>query len=159
MVSEVPRKTSTIVSIPLGDDADKKNMTENNIAVVERVYDAFGKREYDGVLAFFDTDFEWNAADNSPLADQSPYRGVDAVRAGVFDRIAAGFEKLTVIPDEIFEADGNRVVMLGYYHGVFRGKTDEFRAQVAHIWTLRDGKPVKFQQYVDTLQIANVAAG
>ena len=134
-------------------------MTENNIAVVERVYDAFGKREYDVVLAFFDTDFEWNAADNSPLADQSPYHGVDAVRAGVFDRIAAGFEKLIVIPDEIFEADGGRVVVLGYYLGVLHGKTDEFRAQVAHIWTIRDGKAVKFQQYVDTLQIANVAGG
>jgi ketosteroid isomerase-like protein len=124
-----------------------------NITTIEKVYDAFNAREYEQVLAQFDPAFEWIAADNSPLADKSPYRGIAAIREGVFDRIAAGFEKLIVIPDEIFGADGH-VVVLGYYEGKFRGSQEEFRTQVAHIWTLVDGKPVKFQQYVDTLKIA-----
>jgi hypothetical protein len=132
-------------------------MTENK-AIIEKVYEAFGNRDYETVLSYFAPDFEWIAADNSPLADQSPYRGVDAIRSGVFDRIAAGFEKLTVVPDEIFEGDDGRVVVLGYYHGKFRGKDKEFRAQVAHIWTVRDRMPVKFQQYLDTLKVSQDAA-
>lgn len=128
-------------------------MTNENIQTIEKVYDAFNGRDYERVLSFFDPTFQWFAADNSPLADLSPYNGIDAIRSGVFDRIAAGFEKLIVVPDEIFAADG-RVVVLGYYDGKFRGGTNEFRTQVGHIWTFTSGKPVKFQQYVDTLKIA-----
>jgi ketosteroid isomerase-like protein len=133
-------------------------MSENNKTIIEHIYTAFNERDYATVLTFFAADFEWNAADSSPLADQSPYHGIDAVRTGVFDRIAAGFEKLEVIPDELFTAVGERVVVLGYYHGKFRGKSDEFRTQVAHIWTIGDGKAVKFQQYVDTLKVSTDAA-
>ena len=61
--------------------------------LIKNVYERFNSRNYAGVLEFFDENFEWNAAENSPLADRSPYHGVDAVRTGVFDRIAAGFEK------------------------------------------------------------------
>jgi ketosteroid isomerase-like protein len=133
-------------------------MSINNKAIIQEIYKAFEERDYDKVLTFFADDFEWHAADNSPLADQSPYHGVDAVRTGVFERIAAGFEKLEVAPEELFTADGGRVVALGYYHGKFRGKADEFRTQVAHIWTIRDGRAVKFQQYLDTLKVSTDAA-
>jgi hypothetical protein len=75
----------------------------------------------------------------------------------VFERITAGFESLTIEAEETFEGQG-RVVVLGYYRGKFRGKTDEFRTQVAHIGTVRDGKATKFQQYVDTLKVARDAA-
>ena len=132
-------------------------MSEDNKAVVERVYELFGNRDYEAVMSHFADDFEWHAADNSPLADQSPYTSVDAVRTGVFARIATAFEKLVVLPDEIFGGDEGRVVVLGYYHGKFRGKTDEFRTQVAHIWTIRDGRATKFQQYLDTLKVAKDA--
>ena len=128
-------------------------MVTENIKTIEAIYGAFNDRDYERVLSHFDPGFQWFAADNSPLADNSPYNGIDKVRSGVFDRIAAGFEKLIVVPDETFAAEG-RVVVLGYYVGKFRGRSDEFRTQVAHIWTLAEGKPVKFQQYVDTLKIA-----
>jgi ketosteroid isomerase-like protein len=128
-------------------------MSKENIDLVETIYEAFGSRNFEALLSHFVNDFEWIAAESSPLADRSPYHGIDAVREGVFYRIAMGFEKLTIDVDEIFEADG-RVVVLGYYSGRFRGKAEDFRAQVAHIWTVQDGKATKFQQYVDTLQIA-----
>jgi ketosteroid isomerase-like protein len=55
--------------------------------------------------------------------------------------------------DEIFECNGGeRVVALGYYYFRFHGQGQERKAQVAHVWTIRDGRAVKFQQYLDTLQ-------
>ena len=125
-----------------------------NIALIEKTYESFAARDYEAVMSNFADDFVWIAADNSPLADQSPYHGVPAIRSGVFERIAAGFEKLVVVADEMFEADGGRVVVLGHYHGKFRGAPEEFETQVAHIWTVRDGRIVKFQQYLDTLKVA-----
>jgi ketosteroid isomerase-like protein len=128
-------------------------MSQENIKVINEIYRAFGRRDYAAVLEHFGPTFEWVAALNSPLADRSPYRGLDEVREGVFKRIAAGFERLTVEVDEIF-GTGDRVVALGFYDGVYRANGKLFRAQVAHIWTLANGKAVKFQQYVDTYQLA-----
>ena len=113
-----------------------------------------GERDYEGVMSHLADDIVWIVAENSPLADQSPYRGIAAVRSGVFQRLTAGFDKLIIVTDEIFECGDGRVVALGYYYGKFSGRAEEFKAQVAHIWTIREGRAVKFQQYLDTLQIA-----
>jgi ketosteroid isomerase-like protein len=128
-------------------------MSQENINVINRVYEAFGRRDFDAVLEDFDPTIVWIAAVNSPLADRSPYRGLDEVRGVVLARIAAGFERLTVRVDEIFDA-GEKVVVLGFYDGVYKPNGKRFQAQVAHIWTLANGKAVKFQQYVDTYQLA-----
>ena len=80
-------------------------------------------------------------ADNSPLADRSPYQGIAEVRSGVFERLSAGFDKFVFDTDEIFECNGGeRVVALGYYYFRFHGQAEERKAQVAHVWTIRDGR-------------------
>jgi ketosteroid isomerase-like protein len=128
-------------------------MSQENIKVIDKIYAAFGQRDFAAVMEMFGPTIEWIAAVNSPLGDHSPYRGLDEVRDGVFARIAAGFESLTVRVDEIFGAD-DKVVVLGFYDGVYKPNGKRFQAQVAHIWTLAGGKAVKFQQYVDTYQLA-----
>ena len=128
-------------------------MSQENIDVINKIYEEFGQRNFDAVLEHFGPAFEWIAADNSPLANGSPYRGLDAVREGVMMRIATGFDRLTVKRDEIFGA-GDKVVVLGYYDGVRKANGKWFQAQLAHVWTLANGKAVKFQQYVDTYQLA-----
>jgi ketosteroid isomerase-like protein len=105
----------------------------NTIAEIEKLYASLGERDYEAVMAHLADDIVWIVADNSPLADQSPYRGIAAVRSGVFERLTAGFERLIIVTDEIFECGGGRVVALGYYYGKFSGRAEEFKAQVAHI--------------------------
>lgn len=125
-----------------------------NIELIETIYGHFNNRRYDDIIPHFAGDMTWFAADNSPLADESPYHGPDNIRERVFGRIEAGFEKLTVRINEIFGADDGRVVVLGYYIGRTRGKSEDSETQLAHIWTIRDGKAVKFQQYIDTYKVA-----
>lgn len=128
-------------------------MSEENTELIKTIYALFNDRRYDDIIPHFADDMTWIAADSSPLADESPYHGPAGIRERVFGRIEAGFEKLTVRIDEIFAAD-DRVVVLGYYVGRMRGKDTDSETQLAHIWTVRDGKAVKFQQYVDTYRIA-----
>jgi ketosteroid isomerase-like protein len=128
-------------------------MSQENIELISRVYEAFKQRDYPAVLEHFGPMIEWVAAVNSPLADRSPYRGLEAVREGVFKRIEEKFERLIVNLDEIFGA-GDKVVTLGFYDGVWKANGKQFQAQTAHIWTIANGKVVKFQQYVDTYQLA-----
>ena len=127
-------------------------MSQENINLINKIYDAFNSRKYETVLESFNPDFEWVSADSSPLADRSPYHGIQEVREGVFGRIDAMTEKLTVNVDEIFAAD-NKVVVLGYYDTVYRGGAGAPPTQVAHIWTVTGTRAAKFQQYVDTLKI------
>ena len=130
----------------------------NTIADVETLYARLGERDYEAVMSYLADDIVWIVADNSPLADRSPYHGIDEVRSGVFERLTAGFDKLVFDADEIFECNGGeKVVALGYYYFRFHGQAEERKAQVAHVWTIRDGRAVKFQQYLDTLQVARDA--
>jgi ketosteroid isomerase-like protein len=128
-----------------------------NIADIEKAYVSLNERDYEAVISHLADDIVWIVADNSPFADRSPYRGISEVRSGIFERLTAGFERLVFDADEIFEGEGGRVVALGYYHGRFRGKDEDFTAQVAHVWTVSEGRAVKFQQYLDTLQVARSA--
>jgi len=129
----------------------------NTIADIETLYACLGERDYEAVMSYLADDIVWVVADNSPLADRSPYHRIAEVRSGVFDRLTAGFDKLVFDADEIFECNGGgRVVALGYYYFRFHGQAAERKAQVAHVWTIRDGA-IKFQQYLDTLQVARDA--
>jgi ketosteroid isomerase-like protein len=129
-------------------------MSQENIELINTIYGLFNARQYDPILPNFAGDMTWIAADSSPLADESPYHGPAHIRERVFGRIEAGFESLTVRIDEIFAADDGRVVVLGYYDSLLKGRETSSQIQLAHIWTVRDGNAVKFQQYVDTHRIA-----
>ena len=133
-------------------------LSMNAIADIETLYARLGERDYQAVMSYLADDIVWIVADNSPLADRSPYHGIAEVRSGIFERLTAGFDKLVFDADEIFECNGGeRVVALGYYYFRFHGQAEERKAQVAHVWTIRDGRAVKFQQYLDTLQVARDA--
>ena len=132
--------------------------SSNTIADLETLYARLGERDYEAVMSYLADDIVWIVADNSPLADRSPYHGIAEVRSGVFERLTAGFDKLVFDADEIFECNGGeRVVALGYYYFRFHGQAEERKAQVAHVWTIRDGRAIKFQQYLDTFQVARDA--
>jgi uncharacterized protein len=128
-------------------------MSQENINLINHLYEAFNHGNFPAVLDLFDPAIEWIAADNSPLADRSPYYGLDEVREGVFMRIAAGFPGLTIRVDELIDA-GEKIVVLGVYHGVRKLTGKQIQVQVAHIWTIAAGRVVKFQQYTDTYQLA-----
>ena len=127
-------------------------MSQAHVTLIKSVYEAFGRGDIPAVLGFFDPAIEWIAADNSPVADHSPYRGLQEVSEGVFRRVVADFD-VSIEVDELLDA-GDKVVMLGFYNGVRKATGKRFRAQAAHIWTVAAGKVVKFQQYTDTYQLA-----
>jgi uncharacterized protein len=104
-------------------------------------------------LTFFTPTFEWHAADNSPIADRSPYCGLDAVCSEVLPRLAALFPEMQLRADEILVTE-NKAIMLGYYHNLSQKLGGTTEAQVAHILTFQNGKIIKFQQYLDTYKFS-----
>jgi ketosteroid isomerase-like protein len=126
-------------------------MSEENRRTVQGMYEAFGRGDIATVLGALDPDVEWWEAENFIYADNNPYIGPQAVLQGVFARIGGEWENFSVSPREVLDA-GETVVGHGYYAGIFRANGRGVRAQFAHVFTFRNGKVVRFQQYTDTAQ-------
>lgn len=49
--------------------------------------------------------------------------------------------------------DGDTIVVLATYRGLYKPTGKPFEEPVAHVWDLKDGEIVRFQQYVDTASL------
>lgn len=130
-------------------------MSQEAVALVRGLYDAFAVGDVPGVLGRMSPDIVWNEAENFPYADGNPYVGPEAVAAGVFARCGSEWDGFGVAVDEIVDA-GDTVIALGHYVGTYKATGRTQKAQLVHVWRIADGKLIGFQQYVDTLQVARV---
>ena len=132
-------------------------MSEQNVNIVRGLYEAFGRGDVGAVIAALDESIEWREAENFIYADGNPYIGPNGVLEGVFMKIGAEWESFTATPKEILDA-GETIVGHGYYTGTYKKNGKNVRAQFAHLFTFREGKVVKFQQYTDTAQFLQVVS-
>ncbi len=95
----------------------------------------------------------WNEAEGNMYADGNPYIGPNAVLEGVFGRIMQDHEFFTLNAIKLHNMDNNQVLATLRYKAKVKKNGVEYDAQVAHLWTLKDGKIVAFQQYVDTKKL------
>jgi ketosteroid isomerase-like protein len=126
--------------------------------VVNGLYAAFAKGDVPGVLASFDPRIEWREAEGFRYADRNPYIGPQAVAEGVFQRIVSDVDQFTVVPENVIDAN-DTVVVEGRYKGTMKSTGTPVDAQFVHVWRLRQGKIIRFQQYTDTAQWARAAGG
>ena len=126
----------------------------NNLPLIDNLYKAFAIGDIPTVLGGMDANIVWNEAESNKYADSNPYLGPDAVLNGVFARIVAEHEFFKLKDIELHEMSNNQVLATLRYDPKYKnGKA--YDAQVAHFWTLKDGKVIAFQQYVDTKKLAD----
>ena len=123
---------------------------EKNRSVVEALYAGFATGDLPAVLATMSPEIEWTEAEGYPYA--GTFTGPDAVVQAVFARLATEWEGYQAVPDS-YVSEGDTVVALGHYSGRYKETGKSFRAPFVHVWTVRDGKLVKFVQYTDTVLV------
>jgi ketosteroid isomerase-like protein len=126
---------------------ERIRMSEQNIALIRGLYEAFGRGDVDTVLAGFDENIEWNEPEGLPYGGQ--YHGPQAVAENVFGPVTTDFEGFDVSPDEIL-GDGERVVALMTVRGTANETGKKLEMPAAHVWTVRDGKVTQFRQVADS---------
>ena len=126
----------------------------DNVALIKGGYDAFATGDVPGVLARLDEKIEWNEAENFIYADGNPYIGHDAVVNGVFVRLGGNWEYWNLVDKNFHEISNDMVLVTGRYQGKYKKNGKKIDAQFAHVWTLKNGKAISFQQYTDTKQVA-----
>jgi len=127
----------------------------DNVGIVDGLYKAFGAGDIPNVLAVLDTNVVWNEAEGNAYADGNPYIGPDAVLNGVFGRVGADHEYFNLANIELHDMSNNQVLATLRYQAKLKKNGVIFDAQVAHLWTLKDGKVIAFQQYVDTKKLSD----
>jgi ketosteroid isomerase-like protein len=128
-------------------------MSAENVAIVRSIYAAFATGDIPTVLGLLSPDVVWNEAENFPYSDGNPYVGPEAILNGVFARFGGEWDGFGAnMPDYI--DGGDKVVVTGRYVGTYLATGKAMNPQALHLWTLKDGKVVAFQQYVDTLAVA-----
>jgi len=126
-----------------------------NIGIIDNLYKAFGSGDIPKVLAELDAKIVWNEAEGNTYADGNPYVGRDAILNGVFMRLGNEWNDFKLVDIHLHDMANNQVLATLRYNGTYKKTNKPIDAQVAHLWTLKDGKVTAFQQYVDTKQLSD----
>lgn len=121
-------------------------------AIVVAHYHAGAAGDFPGMVKDFADDISWKESAGGSLAGS--FVGVDQVVAGVFENINAQWDGFGAVP-EFFIADETtgRVAAICNYVGTHKisGKA-QHDVRVVHLWTVKNGKIIAFEQICDTAQ-------
>ena len=118
---------------------------------VRAFYEAVAHGDVQAVLSLLDPEVEWTEAERFPYYS-GVWRGPDAVLNNLLVPLARDWEGFAARPRE-FIADGERVVALGTYSGLYKATGRAMSAKFAHVWTVRAGKLASFAMHTDTAKV------
>ncbi len=129
-----------------------------NTLVVQNAYAAFGRSDIETLLTYIADDVVWHAiyGAGSHVPTSGERHGKAAVRE-FFKQLAENVNFSRFEPQE-FIATGDKVVTLGHYTATTPlGKS--FDTDWAMVFTLRDGKVVRFLEFCNSAAINDAYAG
>ena len=128
----------------------------SNVDVIKNAYAAFGRGDIPAVLGAMDPQIKWYEAEGNPyMPSGEPFVGPDEIVNKLFMRLGEEWDGFTVHPEKFYDA-GDTVVVEGHYSGTYKGTGKSEDIQVCHIWTVKNGKATRFQQYVNTAAMQEV---
>ena len=125
------------------------------VSLVRKICEGIERGDPQPLLAALADDVVWNEAEHSTLWPGTSFVGRDAIISGVFARIPRHFDGLQLEVQRIVGC-GDTVLVEGRYRAVARATGRRLDAQVAHVWQFKDDKVIRWQQYTDTWQFAEV---
>jgi len=130
-------------------------MTQQNVEVVQRTYEAFNQRDLEEMLSYVDPEIELHSAIVGG-AEANVYRGHAGFRRWFADSFES-FEDITSVYSE-FRDLGDRVFAFGHVHARGRESGVELDSPIAWVFALRSGKLIKAEGFLSR-EAALEAAG
>jgi ketosteroid isomerase-like protein len=118
-------------------------MSEENVEIVRRVYDAAARRDAESVLAAYDPLIEWDVS-RSPMArlvGEGVYVGYDGLRK-FFTAYHEAWESVKYEAEELIDA-GDDVISVDKERGRGRASGAESELTQYAVWSIRDGKIIR----------------
>jgi ketosteroid isomerase-like protein/ribosomal protein L32 len=123
---------------------------ESNLEVVKAFYEALKEQKRDNILQILNPDVEWIQNEGFPGGGR--YTGAETVLNEVFAALAAEWKSWQADVGRWLDA-GESIIALGAYRGTHRRTGRSMTAAFAHVYWLRDGQIVRFEQYADTAEV------
>lgn len=128
----------------------------DNVEFLKSLYDAFGRGDIPTVLGAMSSEIRWHEAESNPyMPSGTAWVGPDAVLNNLFLKLGAEWDGFAVHPKSFHDA-GNSVVVECRYSGRYKATGKSMDTQVCHVWDIKEGKLIRFQQYVDTAKLQHV---
>jgi ketosteroid isomerase-like protein/catechol 2,3-dioxygenase-like lactoylglutathione lyase family enzyme len=121
---------------------------------VRGFYNAVARGDIPAVLGLLDERVEWT--ERFPCYSGT-WRGGRAIVDSLFVPLSRDWDGFSVRPRE-FVAEGDRVVAVGAYSGTYKKSGRSLSTDFTHVWTVRDGKVLKFDQHTDTAKVLEALA-
>jgi uncharacterized protein len=116
-------------------------VSQENVEVVQRVLAAFGRYDERSVLGLLDPQVVFDATRRK--VNPRIYIGMDGLRQMLADRDEV-WEVFRTEPREFIDA-GDRVVVTGLWVGKGKGSGIQVQQPTVHVFTLRDGRVVRWE--------------
>ena len=120
-------------------------MGEADVETLRRGYAALNRGDLSLVLELLDPDIEWH--EPAPSPEGGTHRGRDS-----FERFLRGwlesFDGFRVEPERVVER-GDELVVVVRQSGTGRASGLSVETRLAHVWTVADGKAVRWEAVAD----------
>jgi ketosteroid isomerase-like protein len=124
-----------------------------NLEIIKSTYEGKTSEENGQNLArYVAEDISWTEAKGFPYA--GTYIGLESITKNVFSRLGGEWVDYKFVP-EAYVVGEDKVVAYGTYSGTYKATGRYFEARAAHVWKLKDGKIVRFEQFVDSQTVNN----
>ena len=121
-------------------------MSQENVDLIRGAYDDFNNGNIEAVTARFDSEIEWNepGGGNAP---SGTFHGPESVANDVFATVPENFDEFSCTPEDA-DDQGDTVVITARFKGKNKSGA-ELDTRAEHVWQVRDGKLVRFENNVD----------
>ncbi len=121
-------------------------MSQENVEIVRRIWEAWVRGDMETVVTFYAPEIEMDFS-HFDWPEESLYRGLEAVR-GFLDQFRASWDRYESRVEEFIDAD-DRVVIVCWQGGRGNVSGAEVERAWAQIYTVRNGKAVRIENYSD----------
>jgi ketosteroid isomerase-like protein len=128
-------------------------MSQENVEIVRRVFDAFNRRDIPAFLEFLDPDVEWVPV--LAVLEGRVYRGHEDIRRWIKD-LDTDWEFFEVYYEELRDL-GDRVLVSGHWHARGRASGVEVENPGTYLYEIKGGKVVSMRTFTNRAEALGAA--
>ena len=118
-------------------------MPSEDVDALRQGYAALNAGDLSGVRSLLHPDIEWQEGDGA--LEAGIHQGREGFESFLGEWLES-FEDFRLEPEEIIEKE-DRLIAVVHQSGTGRASGIEVEAQIAHVWTVKNGQAVRWQSY------------